>query len=60
MSKQLDEQVEKIKAMIAFKEKLKLKIRSKKQLNIIDLSIKGLKEELFLTQMRKKIESKGD
>lgn len=60
MSKQLDEQVEKIKAMIAFKEKLKSKIRSKKQLNIIDLSIKGLKEELFLTQMRKKIESKGD
>lgn len=60
MSKQLDEQVEKIKAMIAFKEKLKSKIRSKKQLNIIDLSIKGLKEELFLTQMRRKIESKGD
>ena len=60
MSKQLDEQVEKIKVMIAFKEKLKSKIHSKKQLNIIDVSIKGLKEELFLTQMRRKIESKGD
>ena len=58
MSKQLDEQVEKIKAMIAFKEKLKSKIRSKKQLNIIDVSIKGLKEELFLTQMRRKFEKK--